>query len=75
MQDVIKTNLAAFAVFEPLLAGLVAAYIKLPGYRRPIIKILGSLINPFFSRVLAQASACDILIFKNKINNLKMIMS
>ena len=40
MQDAIKTKLAVFAVFERLLAGLVAANIKLPGYRRPIIKIL-----------------------------------
>jgi hypothetical protein len=48
MQDVIKTKLAVFAVFEPLLAGLVPANIKLTGYRRSIIKILGFIDKPFF---------------------------
>ena len=40
MNEVIKTEFAPFAVFEPFLADLITSYMEVPNVGRDMIKIL-----------------------------------
>ena len=43
MKNILTTEFAAFAVFEPLLSGLIASNVKLPGSGRDVGKILSGI--------------------------------
>ncbi|WP_245576725.1 hypothetical protein [Eisenibacter elegans] len=49
MQNILKLQLAVFPVFEPFLSRLVAPDIKLLGYLRHMVEVLGIVdIDPTF---------------------------